>query len=123
MESEAVGVSKHRVKGNQRVKKGQQPQDAGRNNGFSVRQSGYKRVNIAMLSGASWASQHLPDLYDPLLLQPFKHALQDTVFAPSVQAGIRCMPFSCIVPLWFSCPDFTIFSTFCELCEQTLNGS
>ena len=37
------GVSQGRVKGSQRAKKGEQPQDGGSENDFSAHQSGYKR--------------------------------------------------------------------------------
>lgn len=38
-----MGVSKRRVKGSQREKKGQEAQYVGRDNEISVSQSGYKR--------------------------------------------------------------------------------
>ena len=44
--------------------------------------------------GAVHADAFHPDLNDSFLLQPFKHALQDAVFALSVQAGVHCTPFS-----------------------------
>ena len=44
--------------------------------------------------GAVHADAFHPDLNDSFLLQPFKHALQDAVFALSVQAGLHCTPFS-----------------------------